>query len=132
MNDTELPMKGYCFVINKDCDNSTIKHTSKDIEKFVNFCCINTIPHNVLFTYGGTEHNEIRIFFYVRTAKHLKVHEFHADFMIIGFPEFSGYFYIATEDLYNSITEKILIENLQQQIENVCDDIESDIVKLYS
>jgi GDP-D-glucose phosphorylase len=130
MNDKKLPFQGYCFLIKSSSPIEETINLSKDIKKLVDYCCDNTIPHNLFFTYGATT-EEIRIFFYVRTTKHLGAAKIYGDFMIIAFCEFSGYYPIAKEDVYENLTESYILDVIKEEVGDVFDKTENDVLKLY-
>lgn len=130
MNDERFPIKGYCFLIDKDSDVDKTLEVANDISKLVKFCCAKNIPHNVLFTQGSTP-NEIRIFFYARNTKNLGKKKVSGDMTVVAFCELSGYVPEGTDNVFYWYTEDLVVEVLMEHLGKVADEIEENVVRLY-
>jgi GDP-D-glucose phosphorylase len=131
MKNKKLPFQGYCFLMKSSSPIEETINLSKVIKKLVDYCCDNTIPHNLFFTYGATT-EEIRIFFYVRSRKHLGRSDTFDGLMMVAFSEFSGYFSVSNEEFYEGLNEDYILRKIQEEVDDVFAKTEEEILKLYN
>lgn len=115
-------MTGYCFVI--DCATD-----AANVHKFIEYCCLQNLPHNVFFTFGIF--NELRVFLFPRLIGKFNCDKVYTSVLNIAFCELAGYLPIGDEDLYATITENDVVKRFGEELGDVCTRIENDIVNLY-
>lgn len=125
INDERLPARGFCLLLN-DIDLDAQK-----LFKLVEFCCQQTIPHNMFFTKSHTS-NETRIFLFPRSMKSFGTDKIYSSFLNVAFCELAGYIPIGDEELFKSINESYILERFSQEIQNICDVVEKDFVRILS
>jgi GDP-D-glucose phosphorylase len=125
INDKRLPTRGFCLLL------SNIDVDSKKLYKLVEFCCQMTIPHNMFFTKSRTS-DETRIFFFPRTKKAFGEDKIYSSFLNVAFCELAGYIPIGDEKLFQTINENYILERFNEEVQDICDVIENDFVRLLS
>lgn len=98
------------------------------LHKLVEYCCEKTIPHNIFFTRSKT--NELRVFFFPRTLGNFGADKLYTTLLNVAFCELSGYIPIGDEELYETIVESYIVDRFNQEIQNICDTIETDLVEI--
>lgn len=122
IEDANFPVKGFCLISN-DVKNDAIK-----LHKLVEYCCQKTIPHNMFFTKSPA--NELRVFFYPRTLGNFGADKIYSSFLNVAFCELSGYIPIGDEELFETISEKYILERFNEEIKDICDKIEQDLIEI--
>lgn len=97
--------------------------------KLVDYCCRKTIPHNMFFTKSRAS-DDIRVFFFPRTMGNFGADKLYTSFLNVAFCELSGYIPIGDEDLFDTISESYILDRFNQEIQEICDTIESDLKEL--
>lgn len=121
-DDSRYPVKAFCMIANDS------KADSKKLHKLTAYCCEKTIPHNLFLTKSQT--NEIRIFFYPRSMGNFGTHKMYTNFLNVAFCELSGYCPIGDAELFEKINENYVLERFNEEIQNVCDTIHDDLIKI--
>lgn len=98
------------------------------LQKLVDYCCQKTIPHNIFFTRSRTD--ELRVFFFPRTLGNFGAEKLYTSFLNVAFCELSGYVPIGDEDLFETISEKEILERFNDEVQDVCDKVEKDFVEI--
>lgn len=122
INDPSLPAKAFCLVANDE------KTDALKLQKLVDYCCQKTIPHNIFFTRSRTD--ELRVFFFPRTLGNFGAEKLYTSFLNVAFCELSGYVPIGDEDLFETISEKEILERFNDEVQDVCDKVEKDFVEI--
>lgn len=97
--------------------------------RLVDYCCKKTIPHNMFFTRSKAS-DDIRVFFFPRTLGNFGADKLYTSFLNVAFCELSGYIPIGDEALFDTISESYILDRFNQEIQDICDTIESDLVEL--
>lgn len=122
VSDPSLLVKAFCLVSN-DAKTDAIK-----LQNLVEYCCQKTIPHNIFFT--KSKSNELRVFFFPRTLGNFGADKAYTTFLNVAFCELSGYVPIGDEELFDTIKESYILERFNQEIQDICDTIESDFAEI--
>lgn len=128
INDIFLPIKGYCFLMN--FDERSVASLSSDIQRLIDYCCQHNIPHNLFFSYGKSM-NELRIFVFVRSRKHLENEVDYGKIFIMAILELSGYYPSVTKEVYEIIDENFILERFRDELGSVFEETLRDVVDLY-
>lgn len=119
----KFPISAFCVLLN---DNKT---DALKLHKLIEICCDKNIPHNLLLTKRKTA--EIGVFIFPHAKSNFGVDKVSSSHLNIAFCELSGFIPIGDEELYESITETYVLSRFNDEIENVCDDIEDDFRKIF-
>lgn len=122
VDDPKYPVKTFCLIANDT------KVDAQKLHKIVQYCCAKTIPHNFFFT--KSQSNELRAFFYPRTMGNFGAHKMYTNFLNVAFCELSGYVPIGDEELFEEINQDYVLARFNEEIQNVCDTIESDLIAI--
>lgn len=114
----KFPIHAFCLII-KD-----IKTDALRLQKLIDFCCDKNIPHNLMFTRNKS--NEIRVFLFPHQKSNFGADKVFTSHLNIAFCELSGFIPIGDEELYESISESYVLSRFNDEIGNICDDIEKD------
>lgn len=74
--------------------------------------------------------DDIRVFFFPRTMGNFGADKLYTSFLNVAFCELSGYIPIGDEDLFDTINESYILDRFNQEIQEICDTIESDLKEL--
>jgi hypothetical protein len=99
------------------------------LHKLIELCCDKSIPHNLLFT--KTKTSEVRVFLFPHAKSNFGADKVFTSHLNIAFCELGGFLPIGDEELYESITETYVLNRFNDEIGNVCDDIEEDFRKIF-
>jgi hypothetical protein len=70
------------------------------------------------------------VFFFPRTLGNFGAEKLYTNFLNVAFCELSGYIPIGDEELYETISESYILDRINEEIQNICDTIESDLGEL--
>lgn len=113
-------INGFCVEI----DDSGVD--VKIFEMVQLFCSLN-VPHNLFFTFGG-RNNRLRVFLYPRAT----VYETKESCPFnVAFCELSGYVPVGTDEIYESLSEELILERIGSDLGNVIETLEERIVKIF-
>jgi hypothetical protein len=107
-----------------------IKSDALKLHKLINFCCDKNIPHNLMFTRTSSS-EEIRVFIFPHEKTNFGADKVFTSHLNIAFCELSGFIPIGDEELYESITESYVLGRFNDEIGNICDEIESDLKNIF-
>lgn len=124
IDDPNYPVKAFCLIASNDTKTDALK-----LHKLVEYCCQKTIPHNLFFT-KPRDSDELRVFFFPRTLGNFGADKLYTSFLNVAFCELSGYIPIGDEELFDTISEKYILDRFNQEILDICDLIENDFVQI--
>lgn len=70
------------------------------------------------------------MFFFPRTLGNFGADKLYTSFLNVAFCELSGYVPIGDEELFDTISESYILDRFNQEIQDICDKIESDLIEL--
>ncbi|XP_037939359.1 GDP-D-glucose phosphorylase 1 isoform X2 [Teleopsis dalmanni] len=107
-----MPTEAICFVVDKSDSEILLDVKIKQIYDFVMWLCENNFPHNIFMTKCINSINKLKIFIYYRqefcVIKDLSYYN-------IAFCELSGYVPVGDKSLFDKLTEKDVIERIQNE-----------------
>uniref|UniRef100_A0A1B0DFM8 GDP-D-glucose phosphorylase 1 n=1 Tax=Phlebotomus papatasi TaxID=29031 RepID=A0A1B0DFM8_PHLPP len=126
--EAKYPTCGLCLIIrDKDC----VQQVSGKVFQLVNFLCERSIPHNIFITSGSFEGTACkRILIFPRDNRYLSKDKELSGFNI-AFCELSSYIPVGSEEIYNALTEDVIIEKIQAEMGNVFYAIKDEIVEMF-
>lgn len=122
INDIRYPVPGYCILITNTCEANTI-------QRLIDFCCQQNIPHNLFITRSKNP-SEIRVFLFPRLNSNFKLDKVFDNQLNVAFCELSGYIPIGDEELYEMINENLILKRFSEELGKVCGEIEEDFGKI--
>lgn len=108
---------------------SNTQADASKLQKLVEYCCQKTIPHNLFFTKSQSAVG-VRVFFFPRMLGNFGAEKLYTSFLNVAFCELSGYIPIGDEELFDTITENYVLTRFSQEVQNICDTIESDLAEI--